>query len=287
LTSNRNNSLEHIVSKKVEEVIRDLSGEKIRYRSRLVDNVIAVTGASGGNGASTIMANLAYEFSKRGVSVMVIDLNILFPIQFNYFKVKMKIEGNDLVTFLLGRSSLEDSIENIGEISLLLPHNRTMVDYINCDNNLSSKNFELGLDRMRELFDIVLIDCNTRDITHDVVNNALYKADEIYIIWDENISCFQNVDRIRRNLDMSGIAFYSKVKHVFNKRTNINYSMAPFKRLNIELEEILPYDRGIIEASLNGEIFCRDRASREKTAVRFAGGIRKISSKILENRGYV
>ena len=46
-------------SDKAVDVIKELSGKSSKTKSRLIDNVIVFTNASGGTGASTLASNVA------------------------------------------------------------------------------------------------------------------------------------------------------------------------------------------------------------------------------------
>lgn len=275
-----------IIANNTDNLLKELAGSKGKYKPKVIDNVMVFLGAAGGVGTSTLVANLAYTLSTKGLTVLIIDLNIMYPVQHNFFRIKQRIDKADLVSFLLGRNSIGESIDNTaGNISLMVAHNRTLIDSINCDSEICSKNMEEGLDRLRELFDVILIDC-PMDLQHDVVNTVLYKADSIYLVWDENIACIGNTERLRRNMTLSGIEAYNKVRAVMNKRTNIYYSTVPFKKLGIELLAVFPFEKAILECGLNGEIFCKSGASRAETASIFVKEMEKLADKVLEIGGY-
>src|SRR5690554_6102080 len=69
------------------DIIKELSGSNIKTTKKVIDNLIVVTSASGGAGASTIVSNVAYMASKKDIRVVVVDLDILYPIQQVYFGV--------------------------------------------------------------------------------------------------------------------------------------------------------------------------------------------------------
>ena len=87
-----------ITADQASKLLKELSGGKIKKTNRLVDNVVVFSSASGGAGASTIAANVAYTAFKRGLRVMVVDLNILTPAQQLYVETKQAIEKPDLVS---------------------------------------------------------------------------------------------------------------------------------------------------------------------------------------------
>lgn len=282
-----NKNIGKITTDKAVEIIKGLSGGEVRHTKRLIDNVIVMTGASGGTGVSTVLSNIAHMASKKGLRVLVIDLNIMYPVQHLYFgSDKAELEKPDLVGYLLGKCTIGEAIENNGKVSLVYSNNRTIVDSINCEADTAVSNFTEAISRLKQLFDLVLIDCPLR-IDHVLCNMAFYIADSIYVVWDEGISSISNTERIRRNMAVSGIDSYIKMRAILNKRTNIQYSSYPFEKLNMELVEVLPFDTDIIYSTLRSEVFCDKGASKSKNANIFYSSIESLTGKILERGGYI
>ena len=106
------------------------------------------------------------------------------------------------------------------------------------------------------------------------------------MVWDESLSCIANMDRIRKNMQASGIESNQKIRVIFNKKTNVHYTKYIFEQLKLNIVGTLPFDTAIIESSLQGEIFCDKGASMSKTAAVFASEMTNITNKILEIGGY-
>lgn len=282
--SNKDN-IQSITSSKASQIIKNLSGGEVKYSKKLADNVVVISNASGGTGASTITANVAYTAYKKGLRVLVIDLNLLLPSQHMYFGVKQELERPDLVGYLLGKNSLGDGIIQSNYASLLFANNRGLMDYINCESDQSIDNFKKAIEGLRSLFDLILIDCPMK-VENTICNYAFYLADQIYLVWDEGISSIANTEKIRRNMASTGIDAYTKMKVILNKRTDVQYSEYPFNKLNIELVQYLPFEPDIIQSSLSSEIFCDKGASKSKNSGFFCGGIERLTDKILEMGGY-
>lgn len=268
------------------EIIKRMSGGEIKHTRKLVDNLVVITNTAGGTGASTIVANTAKLASEEGMRVMVIDLNIMLPSQHNYFGIKQEIEKDDLVSFINGESSLGESIVTKNGISLFYANNRGLVDYINSESDIAINNFNEAIINMRSLYDLILVDAPMR-IEHALINDVMYKCDQMYAVWDEGISSVANTERLRRNLALSGVDVYTKMRVILNKRTSIGYSEYPFKKLDIDLVGILPFDSGVIDASLKSKIFCTDYSSGAETANEFYTELKKITLKILEIGGFI
>ena len=274
-------------SESATNILKQLSGGKINYNKKVIDNLIVISSASGGAGASTIVSNLAFtaanEYSMR---VLVIDLNILMPVQHMYFGIKQDINKPDLVGYLLGKNTLGEAIEQGNSASVMFANNRSLMDYINCESDQAVNNFESALDGLKGLYDLIIID-TPMAIENTICNYAFYHADQIYLVWDEGISSIANSEKIRRNMASCGIDAYTKTKVILNKRTAIHYSDYPFKKLNMELVQILPFEQDIIYSSLSSQIFCDKGASRSKNSAYFCGGIQQLTQKVLEIGGMV
>lgn len=273
-------------SDKAVDVIKELSGKSSKTKSRLIDNVIVFTNASGGTGASTLASNVAFTVLQKGLKVILIDLNIMCPIQHTYLGIRQTIDKPDLVSYLLGKNQLSESIDTSRNINLLFANNRTINDEINCNTRIATENFNTMIKTLRQYYDLVIVDCPMR-IDCMMQNTMMYLCDSIYVVWDEGIGSIVNTEKLRRNMALSGIDSFTKMRVVLNKRTSIHFSEYPLKKLNLELIETLPFDVDIIDNSLRGRIFCEDGTSTSKNAIEFARKVDSLTSTILKIGGYV
>ena len=275
-----------IANELTNKAIMTLSGAETDIKKRRVmDNLIAFIGAAGGVGTSTIVANVATAARKRGLNVLVVDTNIQYPSQHYFFGIRQERERKDLTSFVLGKNNIGDSMVEMNGISVLCANNRTLIDSISCDDPKCSENLFRVLEQVRELFDLILLDCSNR-LDMDIVNTALYRADSVYIVWDESLSCISNTDRIRRNMDLTGIESEHRTRIILNKRTSVHYSKYPINELRMPLVATLPFDLSIIECGLRGGIFINSGDSTSRNAIEFASGIVRLTDKILEVGGY-
>ncbi|MBO5389386.1 MAG: AAA family ATPase [Lachnospiraceae bacterium] len=268
------------------DVIKELSGKAQTSGKKLVDNVVVFTNACGGAGTTTLVNNIAYTASQRQLKVLLIDLNIMCPVQHTYLGIRQDIEKPDLVSFLLGKNSLSECIDTTNEINLLYANNRTLQDEINCNNRVAIENFNSMINKCRQYYDLILVDCPMR-IDCLLQNTMLYCCDAIYMVWDEGISSIINTEKLRRNMALSGIDSFTKMRIVLNKRTSVHFSDYPIKKLNLELVEVLPFDIDIIDNSLRGRIFCDKGSSTSKNAIEFARKIDVLTDKVLKIGGYI
>lgn len=279
-------SASEIANETINAIILKLGGGgEDKKRRRVIDNFVAFMGAAGGVGTSTIVANVAQALSNRGMQVLVVDTNVQYPVMQTFFNIRQELEKKDIVSFVMGKNVIGESIEQCGKVSVMCANNRTLVDAANCDTAKGSENLFNALESVRELFDVILFDCGT-NLGFDIVNTALFKADAVYLVWDEGISSIANTDRIRRNMYLTGIEANNKVRVVLNKRTNVHYSKYPIKELGLDLVSVLPFDTAIIESGLRGEIFITQGQSLSRNAIAFASGIGALAGKVLEVGGF-
>lgn len=274
-------------SDKAVDVIRELSGVNTR-RKKLIDKVIVFTNASGGTGATTTLINVAYNMVQQGLKVCAIDLNIMCPTLHAYLGIEQNIDKNtpDLVGYLLGKNKLNESINVSDPINLLYSNNRTITDEVNCNTKIAIENFGAMISSLREYYDVILVDCPMR-IDCLLQNTMFYLADAIYTVWDEGINCILNTEKVRRNMAMTGIEAFTKMRVILNKRTGVHYSKYPMTQLNLELVEVLPYEQDIVYDSLRGAIFCKNGSSSSDTAKVYTAKIVELTDKILKIAGYV
>jgi MinD-like ATPase involved in chromosome partitioning or flagellar assembly len=279
-------NLAKATSDKAVDVIKELSGKGTSKGKKLVDNVIVFTNASGGTGATTITHNVAYQAYTKGLKVLIIDLNIMCPVQHTYLGIKQEMDKPDLVSYLLGKNDLSDSINTGSAINLIFSNNKTLADEINCNSKVAIENFTGLIDKVRQYYDLVLVDCPMR-IDAMLQNVMFYICDSIYIVWDEGVSSIINTEKLRRNMALSGIDSFTKMRVILNKRTSVHFSDYPLTKLNLELVEVLPFTIDIIENSLKGKIFCEDGSSTSKNSGEFARKIISLTDKILKIGGYI
>ena len=280
-------NLSESINSTVKHISRELSGADFNEKRQkmILDHIFCFTGLAGGVGTSTVVANTAYSLKKKGYSVLIIDTNIMFPIQHSLFKIKQEVSSKDFFSFLNGECTLGECIKYpMGtELGVILANNRGLIDLVDAETKESANAFIEMLERVGSLFDFVLIDTNN-NLNSELTNAALYKADRIIAVMDENIECVSNYNRLTQAMTTCGIDA-TTIKTVMNKRTSIQYSRSTFKSFGIDLIAMLPFDLGIIGSGLKGEIFCKSGESMGKTASSFINGIKDLADNIVKLSG--
>lgn len=273
------------LSKGITQLGKDLSGREQSEQVLLLDHVFCFVGLAGGVGTSTIVANLAYLLKKMKYSVLVIDTNILFPIQHSFFKIKQEVETKDFFGFLFGECQLGECIKYPmgNDLGVIVSNNRGMVDLVESDTKESAQAFSECLERVSSLFDFVLIDASN-NINSEIVNTAMYKSDRIIAVMDENIECLSNYNRLTNAMGVCGIDF-NRIKTIMNKRTSIQYGKTIFNQFGIDLMQVLPFDLSVMGSGLRGELFVSKGESMSKTAAAFVSGMRDLAENMEELSG--
>ena len=279
------NDIRETARKVTKDIVTELSGKSNATRKQLVSNIVGFMSAGGGAGASTLVANVGKLVKRKGLSVAIVDLNIVYPSQHLYFNVAQEKDRNDIYSFMSGKVELGASLAYSGDIALLVANNRGIVDYINGDDKYFSRNLEGALDNLSEQFDLVLVDCPL-DISNNYVNSALYKFDNLYIVIDDGVQSIVNNPKIKNSFDRFGMS-WSKCRFVMNKRTSNYYNESNLSKADIKLVEIIPFDLGILTSGLRCELYVDKGVGVSKTSKDVERALNSLCDKLLSIGGYV
>ena len=279
------NDIRETAKKVTSDIVTELSGKSNTTRKQIVSNIVGFMSAGGGAGASTLVANIGKLVKKKGLSVAIVDLNIVYPSQHLYFNVAQEKDRNDIYSLMSGKVELGASLAYSGDIALLVANNRGIVDYINGDDKYFSRNLEGALDNLSEQFDLVLVDCPL-DISNNYVNSALYKFDNLYIVIDDGVQSIVNIPKIKNAFDRFGMS-WSKCRFVMNKRTSNYYNESNLSKADIKLVEIIPFDLGILTSGLRCELYVDKGVGVSKTSKDVEKALNSLCDKLLSIGGYV
>ena len=283
LLSDNGLDIQETAKKVSKEIILELSGRGNVSVKPIINNLVAFMSSSSGAGASTLVANVARLIEKKGLSVAVLDLNIMFPSQHLYYKIPQELDRSDLCSLLLGKTDLGESIYYSGNTAVILANNRGTMDYINLDEERYCETIDNALSNLSYQFDMVLVDCPL-EITNAIVNTALFKVDNIYMVMDDGVQSIVNLTKIRNALDTFGIG-WGKVRFVMNKRTSNFYNESNLDTAGVKLIEIVPFDLGIITSGLRCELYVEKGIGVSKTSKDVERALDSLAEKILEIGG--
>lgn len=194
----------------------------------MIDNVYAITPATGGAGATVVAIELAKYFASKGNEVAVIDLNLRSPVASRMLEDVSKHKNE---------SSLVDFTDGKCEISKIICATKYKnIDMIYVDSNRVIGNI-LQLEEkgeaiveliriVKRLYDIVVIDCpNKMELMY--VNLALYEADKVVVIVDNGYSAMIGIENTLSAMKESGMSTHTyvlsnKVKRRDVKREKLN-----------------------------------------------------------------
>lgn len=263
------------------DLMTDKSADKLD--AMIPDNIIVFTGATGGTGTSTLIANIAYTLSKSNIRVCVVDMNISNPVQYIYLGYKKEEMKFDMIDFLSGSCQLGYAMNSGGAVDLLTCVNRNLTDSARIDNEEYSKRVQELLEKLRRLYNIVIIDCPMK-IESRIINDIIYKANDKYIVLNESIGSYSALPMIDKGCRICGIN--TALFHcIVNKKTSINIPTQMIEMFGMSIDAVLPYISEIVQCGINGEIFVKSGVSNSKNVKPFCEGIDSLCEMILENAG--
>ena len=203
----------------VNDLISTLSGQNAAdvNTKLLFNSVIGFRGIVEGVGCSTIVADLAHAFSDRtGKSVCVVDTSILYPTQYallcNPFSSDVKASLKD---WFSSEVSIPERIidTKYKRVSLLGCYNRRLADAFSSSD--TTKLAEDTFDRLKELFDVVLV-----DLSHEwsqIAMTSAIQCNKIYNVVDLSPRCINNLPQSLNNLASSAVPFSKFRSTIINK----------------------------------------------------------------------
>lgn len=187
--------------------------------------VIAITSAIVGEGKSTVTANLAYIYSRKGSKVIVLDLDLRRPTIHRFFGLT---NDKGITDYCAKQATKEEIIKHYETIDIITAGTKTPFP----GKVLESKSLLNLVSELKEKYDYVLIDTPPMLLTSDpkicssfvsqyllVVNYGKTKKTE----FDEAINQFKN----NENMVMAGVVM-TKVK--LAKKGYYNYQYQYYNR---------------------------------------------------------
>ncbi|MGL5735579.1 MAG: AAA family ATPase [Beijerinckiaceae bacterium] len=233
------------------DLIRSLSGLYAETEGATVGRVIAVIGARGGVGASTIAHNLAWAFSSsQGMQTALADLDLGFG--------------------TAGLSFDQDPASGIAE-AVYSPErlDSNLIDRLltKCSDNLSlltapatlDKSFDLDESAFDRVIDLLRAStpCVVLDMPHiwsSWARHVAMSADEIIIVAEPDLACFRNAKSLMTAL-RQGRPNDRGPRLVINKIGVPKRPELPIddfgKVLNVEIDAKIPFDAALFGAALN------------------------------------
>lgn len=161
--------------------------------------VIALTSTQPNEGKSVISFNLVRAFAETGKKVLLLDTDIRKSVLVSRYEVDTEIYG--LTHYLCGQQPLEEVVYDTNIENLHILHSGQVAP--NPTELLGSKMFEQLLIRLREEYDIIIVDCPPLGIVIDAAVVAKFCDGSILVVESNAVSC-RVLQKVQKQLEKSG-----------------------------------------------------------------------------------
>lgn len=152
--------------------------------------VIVVTSGKGGVGKSTLTAEIGTCLAKRGASVLLIDADV----GLNNLDVLLGVDEcirYDMLDVISGRCRIKQAIvpsNDVNNLFILPSRNAYMSE------DIATKSFRELINKLREAFDFILIDCPA-GIEYGF-HRAVAPCDEAIVVTTPHVSSLRDADKV-------------------------------------------------------------------------------------------
>lgn len=236
-----------------DEICRAMSNEITKLRTRnsslRVQNfdsrTVAVCGAKGGCGKTTVAVNLALALQKEGKKVALLDLDL----DFGDVAVFLNLPRSEGISDLAGESKLTSATINnylvrhsSGVLVLSAPTSPEFAELV------KPEHIERIVTIMRAEFDYLIFD--TPSNLSDCTLAVLEQSDAVYMVTNPEISALKDT-RICMEV-MKALDFFRKVRLVLNKEGDSYISARDVEgALDMKPSLILPFDYKTCVSAVN------------------------------------
>lgn len=159
---------------------------RTRLERQMTDKkVLMITSSIAGEGKSTVAANLAISMAGKGKKVILVDCDLRSPSVTRLFGIKKKFPG--LVPLLRGRCKLEEAVYDVeynGKPTglTLLPGGEKETRLVEI---LSSEAMRAVIDKLRDQYDVVILDTPPSAILVDAMILVNYVDAVAYVVMND------------------------------------------------------------------------------------------------------
>jgi len=144
------------------ESIRRLKNNIIYQHGDVPPKTIAVTSPEKGDGKSTVISNLGLAFAEEGFKTLVVDTDFRRPKIHNYYGLNNEL---GIIDYLEGKLPIQKILNDtdLGYLKVITAGSKTDRP----ESVVSSKEFKKFLEKMEEVFDVILFDTPPYGIISD------------------------------------------------------------------------------------------------------------------------
>ncbi|NPA47484.1 MAG: AAA family ATPase [Thermococci archaeon] len=208
-------------------------------------HLIAIASGKGGTGKTTTTANLSVALGRMGHEVLAIDADLTMA----NLSLVMGIDDapQTIHDVLAGDSDINDAIyETRYQNVYIIP---AAIDWEHVKRADPRKLPEV-IKPLKHSYDFVLIDCPA-GLQMDAMN-AMLSGEEVILVTNPEISCITDTMKVGIVLRKAGLAMLGFVLNRYGRSENDIPPDAAEEVMEIPLLEVIPEDRKVREATLEG-----------------------------------
>ena len=171
-----NINIKQSIENGISGLVKTFDGSSIQTK-RILYNCVGVIGNAGGVGTTLLVNEIANMYKQGGYSVCVLDMDLL--------KVSQKVHYDDkklrysIKEFLNGDIEIKEILYN-GAIDYVNVKPYSLIELAQSDSNMDDfHNIKLLLDKLKDLYDLVIIDFNYSLLFFGIVQSALKSCNNI------------------------------------------------------------------------------------------------------------
>ena len=243
-------NIKQTIENKVDNFIKAFDGSNIQTK-RILYNCIGVIGNAGGVGVSSLVYEIANMYKQSGYSICVVDMDLVKTSQqIHYDNNKVKYSIKD---FLNGDIEIKDILFN-GAIDYVNIKPYSIIELSQSDENMNDfENAKLLLNKLKDLYDLVIIDFNYALLYFGIVQSMLIGCNNIVKVSSDSVSSIINGKIVKETIKQSTDA---NIVDILNMHQNT---------LSVEdkYEVVLPFEYDMARCERYGESFYKTGKSKK------------------------
>lgn len=245
----KNINIKQAIENRIDGFIKTFDGSNVQIK-RILYNCIGVIGNAGGVGTSALVHEIANMYRQSGYNICVVDMDLIKASQkMHYDSDKVKATIKD---FLNGDIEIRDILFN-GGIDYVNIKPYSIIELAQSDDNMNDfENTKLLLNKLKDLYDLVIIDFNYALLYFGIVQSMLIGCNSLIKVSTDSVSSIVNsklmTDTIRQSAEMKTVEILNM--HQSNLSVENKYDV------------VLPYEPDMARCERYGESFYKTGKSK-------------------------